>query len=460
MSTYTKELKNTDDSMTGILSGSRDGDKKCTPDAIYYRNKPHTAQKLHQGTTHRVCPPEETYERILPILPKAGITRMADVTGLDRIGIPTILAMRPNAPTLSNSSGKGFTTVAARVSAAMEGIELFCAEEEWRFPFSPIVASYNDLASDGVNLPDIELLPLSLHSLFSRSSQERWALGWDIFGQCEVAVPFETVTMVPVLGDTYPTFSFQIGSNGLASGNVLLEAICSGLYEVIERDAVTNSNILAGHDVTNMDRLRLATIPYDNVQELVERLQFKGIIPFLLDCTIDTQVPTYEAYILDRDVPSTGIFKGYGSHLDPEVAMLRALTEAVQSRAVYIAGSRDDMMNFEHRRLKIARRMQELFHDDTDEVEFSRDSQAADTFEEDCLTLLDALANIGIERAVVFDLSWPEFEVSVVRVVVPGLEGYGSFPYYRPGPRGRAAARMAVSRQNNSRFTKGGSVDS
>ena len=283
-------------------------------DAIYYREKPYTARKLYQGTTHRSCAPEETYERILPVLPQAGITRMADVTGLDRIGIPTILAMRPNAPTLSNSSGKGFTTVTAMVSAAMEGIELFCAEEEWRFPFDVITGSYDDLVSDGVNLPAIELLPLSSHSLFSRLSQERWVLGWDIMGQREMAVPFEMVTMIPALGEVPATFSFQIGSNGLASGNVFLEAICSALYEVIERDAVTNSNILADHDVSRLDRLMTSTIPYDTVQELLGRLEFKGITPLLFDCTVDTQIPTYEAYLLDRDIPSTGIFRGYGSH--------------------------------------------------------------------------------------------------------------------------------------------------
>src|SRR5256885_17117434 len=87
------------------------------------------AAKGFVETTHRTCPPEETLERIRPLLPTAGITRIANITGLDRIGIPIIQAMRPNAPTLANSSGKGFTVAAATVSAAMEGIELHFAEQ-------------------------------------------------------------------------------------------------------------------------------------------------------------------------------------------------------------------------------------------------------------------------------------------------------------------------------------------
>ena len=370
---------------------------------------------------------------------------MADVTGLDRIGIPTILAMRPNAPTLSNSSGKGFTKSAAMVSAAMEGIELFCAEEEQRFQFEMVTASYNDLLSDGITLPEPDLLALSLHSLFNPQVEERWAIGWDLIGQREMAVPFEMVTMVPALGDTPARFNFQIGSNGLASGNVFLEAVCSGLSEVIERDSVTCSNFASGYDLSLLARLDTVTIPYDSVQELLSRLSAKGISAIAFDCTVDTNVATYEVYLVDNDIPSTGLFRGYGAHLHPEIAMLRAFTEAVQSRAVYIAGSRDDMMTYEHRRMRQRpiSQIRELADDKEHAIPFARSSRATDSFEGDCHALLDSLVASGINSVVVFDLSWPEFGVSVIRVVVPGLEGYRSFPYYRPGPRARSAAELA-----------------
>lgn len=413
------------------------------PEPVFYRGAACRAAKSHAESTHRACSPADTLQRILPVLSIAGITRLADVTGLDRIGIPTILAMRPNAPTLSNSSGKGFSTVDATVSAAMEGIELFCAEEEDRFSFDVVKATYDELDRSGM-VPPVELLPFSRYSLFHRSVPEDWVFGWDLIGQREVAVPFEVVTMTPghVAARKPVRFSFQVGSNGLASGNVFLEAVCSGLAEVIERDAVTCANVRAGHDVSGLPRVALGSICFERVRSLLERLRSRGILPILLDCTGDTEVATFEAYLVDDELPSTGTFRGYGAHLHPEVAMVRALTEAVQSRAVYIAGSRDDMTTLEHLRLRSrsSRALYELARREDGVDASSIQSRATGSFEGDCHALLDSLRKVGLPSAVVVDLSLPELEVSVVRVVVPGLEGYSAFPYYAPGPRAASAA--------------------
>lgn len=419
---------------------------------VLYRGEAHRAVKRYAQTTHRVCSPEETFERIEPVLPVAGITRLADITGLDRIGIPTILAMRPNAPTLANSSGKGFTLAAAKVSAAMEGIELFCAEEEERFPFELVQATHAELERAGLAVP-VEALPLAKWSLFHPETPESWAFGFDLMGQREVAVPYELVAM----GSTnlryswaFKRYTFQVGSNGLASGNVWLEAVCAGLSEVIERDAVTCSALRCGGDLRLLARADLSTVPFESVGELVERLRATEIEPFLFDCTVDTAVPTYMAYLLDRRIPSTGVFRGYGAHLHPEVAMVRALTEAVQSRGVYIAGSRDDMSTLEHLRLREARPdpLYELVAADGEVDVSSVSTEATSSFEGDCHALLRAVSRAGLERVVVLDLTWPELGVAVVRVIVPGLEGYRSFGHYAPGPRGRAAiaeAELAAS---------------
>ena len=74
--------------------------------------------------THRRQPPVATLAAIRPIAAHCGVTRLADVTGLDTIGIPVFQAIRPLARSLSVSQGKGVTRVAARVSALMEAIEL------------------------------------------------------------------------------------------------------------------------------------------------------------------------------------------------------------------------------------------------------------------------------------------------------------------------------------------------
>src|SRR2546428_8332196 len=84
--------------------------------------------KLDLGGTIRHCSPQETLARVRPLFPMFGITRLANVTGLDRIGIPVWLCVRPNARCLSVSQGKGLDDDLARVSAVIESIELHHAQ--------------------------------------------------------------------------------------------------------------------------------------------------------------------------------------------------------------------------------------------------------------------------------------------------------------------------------------------
>ncbi len=81
-----------------------------------------TAKRYLLGT-HRSHAPEETLARLRPLLPSMGITRIANVTGLDRTGIPVVTACRPNARSVSVSQGKGLSLDAARASAVMEAVE-------------------------------------------------------------------------------------------------------------------------------------------------------------------------------------------------------------------------------------------------------------------------------------------------------------------------------------------------
>ena len=85
-------------------------------------------RKAFRCGTHRVRHPEQTWEAIAPLLPDYGITRVADVTGLDVLGVPVAMSVRPLARTLSVSQGKGQTLLLAKISAAMEALEIWHAE--------------------------------------------------------------------------------------------------------------------------------------------------------------------------------------------------------------------------------------------------------------------------------------------------------------------------------------------
>ena len=413
---------------------------------IRFRGQDYRARKEFFGGTHRVVPPEETLERARPHFRRAGITRLGDITGLDVIGLPTVLAYRPNGKTLSSAGGKGFTTVAATVSAVMEGIELHHAENV-RLPVRR--ASYQELAADGAVIPRAQL-PLARHGLFRDHRPELWVEGWDLLGQHPVWVPFIGVSLVrhpaqkPLWGRP-----FVCDSNGLASANVLLEAMAAALYEVIERDAISSFKCAEHRGLLEPRRVRLETIRHPLVRQLIDQCQRAEIEPVIYDRTTDLEVPVYEAHIYDRYRRHTGVFGGYGCHLDPEIAMIRALTEAAQSRLVIIAGARDDIFRHEELSMKLA--------DDDGAVERyertpatldARDRAAVTTssFEGDLGVLLARLAGAGIGQVIAVDLTHEEIGLPVVRVIVPGLEGYMS-QHYEPGPRARAFVAAAKARK-------------
>ncbi|MDB4949487.1 MAG: hypothetical protein JWM27_2136 [Gemmatimonadetes bacterium] len=403
---------------------------------VMYRGAALRAPKRFLAGTHRYASPEETLERIRPHLRTAGITRLADVTGLDRISIHTVIAQRPNAKSLSNSAGKGFSLAAATVSAAMEGIEIYHAEE-MRLP--RLRAPYDDLHLHGAAIP-LDDLPLARRPLFSRARDEAWVRGWDLLGQEEVLVPEALVAMAP-LPEQRPALSvpFPMGSNGLASGNHFLEAACAALLEVVERDAVA-CHVMAQRRGWFFPRVRLETVEHPLVRDLVERLARSQVQLLLYDATVDTAVPVYVAYIYDRESRHSGMYKGYGAHLDPETAMIRAVTEAVQSRVVYIAGSRDDYFRHDAllHRLGDDRGTVESLERYPPEVDArERASRATGSFEGDIAVLLGDLRGAGIRQAILLDLQHEEIGIPVVRAIVPGMEGY-MFQHYQPGRRAAA----------------------
>src|SRR5829696_1368952 len=87
--------------------------------------------------THRTARPDETLARYRTLAAAMGITRLGNVTGLDYVGIPVAVAVRPNSRSVSVSQGKGLTLTHAFASALMEAIEGFHAEDlDARFRFA------------------------------------------------------------------------------------------------------------------------------------------------------------------------------------------------------------------------------------------------------------------------------------------------------------------------------------
>lgn len=412
---------------------------------IHHRGRAHAAAKRFWRGTQRVIPPDQTLARVRPHFKSLGLTRLANITGLDRIGIPTILSIRPNSPFLSVDAGKGFTVEAAMASAAMECVERYHGETA---QLTELHGSYESVAAQHDVVP-LERLPLARWAHFTPRTPVRWAIGWDLMRQCPAAAPSITVRLDKSRSQSRQPIPFQTGSNGLSAGNNFLEAVTGGLLELVERDAVTCQRMAWEQCGRPIPRVRLETVEHPLVCELLERFEAAGVGVVLFDCTVDTEVPTYMAFVYDRVLRHIGIYRGYGAHLDPGIAMVRALTEAVQARLIFIAGSRDDFFRHDYLRLKQG--------DDAATIQLierlpatvdarARPSQATPTFEGDVGLVLERLRSVGLGQVIVFDLTHPEFEVSAVRVIVPGLEGY-LFDYYTPGPRAAAYIRQHRNRR-------------
>ncbi len=363
---------------------------------------------LRDGT-HRAATLEATWARFAPAAKRAGITRIAELTGLDTLGIPVFAAVRPLGRSLSTQQGKGLTPLAAKVSALMESLETWTAEHV----ACPVIrGSYTKLRARAV---DVRALPRPRKRL-DLAATWRWVEGRDLATDTPVLVPFDSVTLDTVF-TTPPVF--DISSNGLASGNVLAEAILHGLCEVLERDAEAAWRRSGGDR-----RLVLDTIASPSCRAMIDRIVATGARVFVWDLGAEEVCAIGCAIVEDPREPSwrdLGCYQGFGAHLLPEVAIARALTEAAQTRLTYIAGARDDFFPADYAQATnpdVLRDLWERLAAPCDEPVLFDDLPR---FESASLGegLAELVARVASPIAVV-DLTHPKLRVPVVKVLVPG----------------------------------------
>jgi ribosomal protein S12 methylthiotransferase accessory factor len=378
-------------------------------------DRAYAARKRWIDGTHRAAPLGETLARARRIARKVGVTRLADVTGLDTLGVPVVSAIRPDGRALSTSQGKGATRDAAIASALMESIETWHAE---RVSLPRVRGTWAALRARGA--VDPRTLPRPRGRL-ALDEAWTWVPAWDLARGRAALVPLDAVTL-DCRFETPP--ALDVSSNGLASGNHVLEAIAHGLCEVIERDAEARWRRARGRR-----RVELATVEDPVARALIDRCARAGAAVGVWDLTSDVGVPVFGcALVVDPDLPAwrtLGVYWGFGCHLDPDVALVRALTEAAQTRATYVAGSRDDFFPFDYARATDERLARAVWHDLHDRrgpwLDLRRvPRRATPTFEGDLEVLLAQLDRAGAHAVLVVDLTREELGVPVVKVIVPG----------------------------------------
>jgi ribosomal protein S12 methylthiotransferase accessory factor len=294
------------------------------------RDQVHNTKAFHSGT-HRIRRPEDTWGIIEPLLPAFGITRVADVTGLDSLGIPVVMAVRPLAKSLSVSQGKGQTPLLARISAAMESIELWHAENLRVEPLH-IGTPGRDL-----DLPyrfdDLVTLP---GGLVSEATPLDWVEATGLVNRRRAPVPVDLVRWSTRIDHRWRPPGLEWSTNGLASGNSRQEAALHALYEIVERDAISRQPATG-----SPFQVDPSSVHDETCARLVDRVRAAGARLDIAHLPSRFGVPCFSARIWSEDFPVVSL--GWGAHSVRGIALSRAITEAAQSRLTGIAGSREDL---------------------------------------------------------------------------------------------------------------------
>jgi ribosomal protein S12 methylthiotransferase accessory factor len=381
---------------------------------------------------------DEITEILSNELPKAGVTRLASITGFSDLPWPVWISIRPNAKALSQSSGKSLSHLSALIGSAMEGIELSKAEEY--VPTTQIDSTYNDAKRQ--NCLDLAKSPIPT-DLFSSTTSISWTPskkleknGLNSKKGC--LIPVNLIKLDFRKQELDPGFANT--SNGLASGFKREEAISQALLECVERHSSTLANM---YGLTK--QVDISSLP-ERCNHMIAELIDLGFLATISDCTAFKGLPVFECALTPTNPTAkfTGGL-GWGCHPNPEIALLRSILEANQARTIIISGSRDDMHKNIYLRERVRQRTEaytRIIHQSRpeSEIKFSRKEPPL-AIADYISNTMDILASYGFEDIYVVPLTSSKEPVQVVKVIVPGLEGYHSATYkpisslnYRNGP--------------------------
>lgn len=395
-------------------------------------------QKLSSSLRQRSA--EETIELIIAdMAPRMGVTRVTDTTWLDRIGIPVFASIRPDASkgSLCVNAGKGLRPAEARIGAYMESIEFSLAE-------------YNK-----ANFNLIRTTPKAIHNSHEgRLEFNQFCMLYGHVADCEsaimavevedilqgknVLVPAELVFISYLQNPGQRLFGEN--SSGLASGNDLTEASIHAICELMERDVQALNHLVDRSSLVDMDHCSA------EVEELITKITDAGLLLVVRHTENCFNLPYFQAFIMETSTEAPiSIASGSGFHPVKEIALIRAITEAAQSRLSHIHGGRDDIIDRvkyfarEGRSAEVdaTARLRALVMEDASAVTYtSIICQGGDihTIEDAWKLLIQRLRENSFTTVLRATFTKPSDAVSVVRIIIPGLESFEP-ALKRVGPR-------------------------
>ncbi|GAB6174408.1 TOMM precursor leader peptide-binding protein [Paradesulfitobacterium aromaticivorans] len=399
---------------------------------------------------HRVLRPAETYKKYAHLVdPLTGlvsqVTRMRPEDSQVHLyfaGENTALyhgrynLKKLKASLRSNSAGKGMTDAQAKASALCEALErssgVFRGDEPVRR------ASFRQLGEEAIHLDacqhfsprqyeqrqEINRQEINFYYVpkpFDEEAVIDWTPVWSLTHRCFRYLPTEYCYF------NYPYARFALGdSNGNASGNTLEEAVLHGFFELVERDAVGlwwyNRLQRPGVDMGSFGEPY-----YKELKEEYNRMERKI---WAIDLTSDLGIPTFAAVSCRTGGTGSQLIFGFGTHLDPKIALSRAITEMNQSLSILdlaISGRAplEDAVTLKW--LKEATLVNQPYLTPDPTVPVKQLTDYRQPFHQDILIDIEYCRGIVEEQSMemlVLDQTRPDIGMPVVKVIVPGLRHF------------------------------------
>lgn len=399
---------------------------------------------IHTETgSYTVLPPdtiitaEEMFERI-------GVVRIEQINPNFTDGVPIIrlneasvkakchrqaCQWAPPPTPLNNppkeSFGKGMTLEQSKASAMMEAVERYCGQ---RFSHSRVInATYEEVRDYAVHPSEFNLptLPLKCENCVERNRGcfqelqnvcQEWSWGYSLIKRAPVLVP-SAVVYYPYISKGNISFMFN-DTGGLSAGNTLEEAILQGIAEVIERDALYYAFNL--DNLKSMPMVTLKNTKNRHIQKFItEVLPPECIFAFYIqNKNLKLNIASFGAFICYKIGSEHSYFGGSGTSLNPETALLRALTELEQQKVrqkVFVEFDPGDLLSHNGLRREDTINLEEI------------PNQSTDNIRKDIELYLDRLL-INNTDVIITNLTHPEIGIPVVRVVIPKLISYSGSP--------------------------------
>lgn len=236
--------------------------------------------------------------------------------------------------TVNSSKGGGggealINAIAATVGEAAERYCMFFYDKN-----EMVFAPYRDIAKDAASPDDLRLYsqkqidalgPNARVTYFTEDTPARWVWGYSLTTQKPRMVPASLVYMNYQFGEDEPVIG-RNASTGLAANLTIEEAILTGIYEVVERDAFT---------ICWLSRRpgRRVTMDDGELQGFLKQkfhVEHPKVEARVHDVTLDVPIPSFFVMIKRPTELGPAVCVGSTARLNPEQAVRKGFLEAGQ----------------------------------------------------------------------------------------------------------------------------------